>query len=159
MYLTCGFKSIYFSLHNCFSTKHVICLICEHLAQLLISMNRVGRGHRVKTGPSQVSRPGEPEHAQMREIRCVEAHTGVHPHSLLAKTRDRSRQDQELREGSVSKKHKRDQAVTQGQSLSSGLWMTEGKGDSGVGLANRKVQRPFWAQDRYSRNIQSHLVM
>lgn len=45
-----------------FPTKHVICLICEHLVQLLISMNRIGRGHRVKAGPGQV---GQPEQAQM----------------------------------------------------------------------------------------------
>ena len=30
MYLTCGFKSIYFSFCNCFPTKHVIHLIYEH---------------------------------------------------------------------------------------------------------------------------------
>lgn len=42
----------------------------------------------MKTGPSRVSRPGEPEHAQMREIGHVEVHASESPHSLLVKTRD-----------------------------------------------------------------------
>lgn len=81
-------KSVYFSFCNCSSTKHVICLIREHLVRLLISMSRAGRGHGVNTGPRQVSQPGEPEEAQMKETGRVEVNASECPNSLLVDTRE-----------------------------------------------------------------------
>lgn len=79
MYLTCGFKSIYFSLLNCFSTLHVICLTVSFV--LASDINEPGwEGSQNENG----AKPGQP--ARWTGARMV--HASESPHSLLAKTRD-----------------------------------------------------------------------
>ena len=57
MYLTCGFKSIYFSFCNCFPTKLVIHLVCEHFDSVPDISEQGRQRHSEKW-----ARPGEHRH-------------------------------------------------------------------------------------------------
>lgn len=75
MYLTCGFKSIYFSFCNCFPTKLVIHLVCEHFD----SVPDIGEQGRQRHSENWARLA----QAQMRgtgQVRC--------PHSVLVRTAD-----------------------------------------------------------------------